>query len=104
MRDRFEASLPNAERTWFSLAAYNVGTGHVRDARKLAKQRGLDPDLWFGNVEQAMLLKEKREVHRTTRFGYCRGSEPVKYVRAIRDRYGAYIEIAPSSGPATSAQ
>jgi membrane-bound lytic murein transglycosylase F len=94
VRGRFSEQLPSAERTWFSLAAYNVGPGHVRDARKLAKQRGLDPDQWFDNVEVAMLSKEDPQVHRSTRYGYCRGSEPVRYVREIRDRYRAYLEVA----------
>ena len=56
----------------------------------------------FGNVEQAMLLKQKPEVHKNTRFGYCRGSEPVQYVRAIRDRYRAYLQVSevdPTASP-----
>jgi len=93
VRGRFESTLPPADRTWFALAAYNVGFGHVSDARRIATQRGWDPDRWFDNVEHAMLLKEEAEVHRTTRFGYARGSEPVNYVRAIRDRYDAYLRL-----------
>jgi len=93
VRDRFESTLSPADRTWLALAAYNVGLGHVQDARRIAVQRGLDRDRWFGNVEYAMLLKEKPEVHRTTRFGYARGSEPVNYVRSIRDRYQAYLRL-----------
>jgi membrane-bound lytic murein transglycosylase F len=94
LRDRFPPELPAAERNWLALASYNVGFGHVRDARRLAAERGWDRDRWFGNVEQAMLLKEQPEVFRHTRFGYARGSEPVRYVRAILDRYQAYVRIA----------
>jgi membrane-bound lytic murein transglycosylase F len=93
VRDRFESTLSPADRTWLALAAYNVGFGHVNDARRIATQRGWNGDRWFGNVERAMLLKEKPEVHRTTRFGYARGSEPVNYVRDIRDRYRAYLRL-----------
>jgi membrane-bound lytic murein transglycosylase F len=74
----------------------------VRDARRIAQQRGWDRNLWFDNVERAMLLKERPEVHRETRFGYARGSEPVAYVRAVRDRYRAYLGVAAprvSAGP-----
>jgi membrane-bound lytic murein transglycosylase F len=39
-----------------------------------------------------MLLKERPEVHRKTRYGYARGREPVAYVRNIRDRYAAYVQ------------
>ena len=57
VRDRFEPTLDNDERKWFTLAAYNAGTGHVRDARRIAGERGWSPDRWFDNVERAMLLK-----------------------------------------------
>jgi membrane-bound lytic murein transglycosylase F len=76
---------------WFSLAAYNVGWGHVRDPQRIANARGLRPDRWFDNVERAMLQKERPEIHEQTRFGYARGHEPVAYVRDIRRRYQAYL-------------
>jgi membrane-bound lytic murein transglycosylase F len=94
MRDRFEDQLPASERLWFALASYNVGYGHVRDARQLAAANGYDPNRWFGNVERAILLKRRRDVASRTRFGYCRCSEPVRYVREIRDRYRAYVQVA----------
>lgn len=92
-RDRFESTLAPQERIWFSLAAYNAGAGHVFDARRLAEQQGLNPDIWFDNVEQAMLLLSKRKYHRKSRFGYVRGSEPVNYVRKIHKRYIAYLDF-----------
>jgi len=94
LREQLDRGRGNPECIWMSLAAYNVGYGHVRDAQRIARQRGLDPDFWFGNVEKAMLLKEDPEVYRNTRFGYARGHEPVDYVRAIRDRYRAYVRVA----------
>ena len=47
-----------------------------------------------GQIEEAMLLKQNPEVHKNTRFGFCRGTEPVRYVRAIRDRYRAYLQVS----------
>ena len=91
-RERFEASLPISERLWFALAAYNAGPGHVRDARKLARHAGFNGDLWFDNVERAMLLLAKPEYASRAAHGFVRGSEPVKYVRDIRERYQAYID------------
>lgn len=99
-RDRIESSVPGPERRWLALAAYNVGWGHVSDARRLAGRRGLDPARWFGNVEEAMLLKRRPSIAEHTRFGYCRCGEPVHYVRAIRDRYRAYLQAVAAGGPA----
>ncbi len=92
-RERFEATLPLEERLWFTLAAYNAGFGHVNDARRLARQKGWSGDVWFDNVERAMLLLSKRQYFSKARFGYVRGSEPVNYVRQIRDRYHAYLAL-----------
>ncbi len=35
----------------FALAAYNCGPGNVRKLRREAVKRGLDPNIWFDNVE-----------------------------------------------------
>lgn len=91
VRDRFSAELPVVDRMWFTLGAYNAGAGHVHDARRLARQEGLNPNRWFGHVENAMLLLSKREYATQARHGYVRGSEPVRYVRNIRDRFSAYV-------------
>ncbi len=91
---RFEPELAVADRTWFALAAYNAGVGHVRDARRLSRQLGLDANQWFGNVEKAMLLLSKKDYATKAKHGYVRGYEPVNYVREIRDRYQAYLLLA----------
>lgn len=92
VRDRFEPDLSVKDRMWFTLAAYNAGPGHVRDARRLARQQGLNPNRWFGNVESAMLLLSRPQYASQARYGYCRCREPVKYVREIRSRFNAYVE------------
>jgi membrane-bound lytic murein transglycosylase F len=94
VRDRFSEELPVVERMWFSLASYNAGPGHVHDARRLARQKGWNPDRWFNNVERAMLLLSKRKYAKMARFGYVRGREPVNYVRDIRDRFHAYTRLS----------
>lgn len=94
LRDRFDSKLPISERIWFTLAAYNAGAGHVHDARRLARQMGYDPDRWFDHTEQAMLLLSQKEYARKARFGYVNGSEPVNYVRDIRERFEAYVELS----------
>lgn len=91
---RFEPELPVVDRMWFTLASYNAGLGHVMDARRLAKQQGLDKDRWFDNVEKAMLLLSKSKYAKKARFGYVRGREPVGYVRKIMKLYASYINIS----------
>ncbi len=90
VRKRFNPELPVDVRMWFTLAAYNAGHGHVKDARRLARNLGLNPDRWFGHVEKAIQLLAKRKYARQAQHGYCRGSEPVKYVREIKRRFEAY--------------
>jgi membrane-bound lytic murein transglycosylase F len=90
-RARFP-DLSVGEQLWFALASYNAGVGHVRDARRLARRQGLDPNRWFGNVERAMLQLSEPVHARAATHGYVRGREPVHYVDAIRDLYRAYVE------------
>lgn len=90
---RFEPELDIGERTWFALAAYNAGIGHVRDARRLAREKGWDANKWFNNVEKTMLLLSKKQYSKSAKHGYVRGEEPVNYVRQIHDRYLAYIKL-----------
>ena len=92
LRERFEQELSVKDRQWFVLASYNAGLGHVRDARRLARQKGWNADRWFDNVERAMLLLSKQKYARKSRHGYVRGREPVQYVRKIKQRYEAYIQ------------
>ncbi|MCJ8318553.1 MAG: transporter substrate-binding domain-containing protein [Colwellia sp.] len=92
-RDRFSKDLPVQEQIFFSLASYNAGFGHVKDAQRLARQLGFRDDKWFNHVEKAMLLLQKRQYYKKARFGYVRGSEPVNYVRNIHQRYLSYIRI-----------
>ena len=94
LRDRFSDELPISERLWFTLAAYNAGAGHVHDARRLARQLGLDPNRWFDHTEKAMLLLSKKKYARKARYGYVNGREPVNYVRDIRQRFEAYVELS----------
>jgi membrane-bound lytic murein transglycosylase F len=95
---RFETTLPMRQRIRFALASYNAGLGHVRDARRLAKETGLNPDRWFGNVEKAIVLLEKQKFYKRARHGYCRGSEPAQYVSRIQTKYDAYSRLMPAEG------
>ncbi len=82
--------VPNdKERLKFVIAAYNVGIAHVYDAIALAKKYDLDPERWDGNVEKAILMKMNPKYYNdpVTKYGYCRGTETVAYVKRITDFY-----------------
>jgi membrane-bound lytic murein transglycosylase F len=83
------------DRIRFALASYNCGPGHVQDARQVAKDMGLNPNKWFGNVERSMLLLKKPEIAKKARYGFCRCDEPVSYVSQIQSRYDAYAKLVP---------
>lgn len=89
--NRFDPELPMHARVRFALASYNVGYGHVLDARRLAEEKGWDKNQWFGHVEKAMRLLQKPEYYTRARYGYCRGGQPVHYVRNIQGYYEAYV-------------
>ena len=82
--------VPNdKERIKFTIAAYNVGIAHVYDAIALAKKYGYDPQVWDNNVEKAILMKMNPKYYNdpVVKYGYCRGTETVKYVKGITDFY-----------------
>ena len=80
---RLPASIELPDRYWIALAAYNVGYGHVLDARTLANRLGRSPDKWRDLAEVLPLLAQ-REYFSTLKHGYARGYEPVRYVNRIR--------------------
>lgn len=84
-------------RLKFTLAAYNVGLGHVLDARRLAKKHGKNENIWTGNVDFYMLNKSKQEFYTdpVVRHGYCNGVEPVEYVNKVMGNYDHYLNLIP---------
>lgn len=90
-----EEIVDSTERIKFILASYNIGHGHIDDARKLAKKYGADPNVWFNNVETYLLKKSKKEFYTddVVRNGYARGTETVKYVSEILERYEHYKQF-----------
>jgi membrane-bound lytic murein transglycosylase F len=87
---RIESSLPpeiaEPDRTWMALAAYNIGIGHLLDAREITRAQGGDPNRWVEVRNNLPLLTQARW-HRRTRYGYARGHEAVTYVGNIRTYY-----------------
>lgn len=80
---RIPERITEPDRTWMALASYNVGYGHLEDARVLTERGGKNPDLWE-DVKQFLPLLEQKKYYSTLRYGFARGREPVSYVQNIR--------------------
>lgn len=76
-------SIPQEDRIWFALAGYNMGLGHILDARRLTKNLGGNPDNWLDVKKNLPLLAEKRH-YSNLKYGYARGYEAFQYVENIR--------------------
>lgn len=86
VKELLPESIQEPDRTWFALAAYNVGGGHLEDARKLTEAEGLNPDKWL-DVQKILPRLSQKQWYSKTRYGYARGGEPVHFVRNIRRYY-----------------
>ena len=95
IKNRFPESITGPDRTWFALAAYNVGYGHVQDARTLTKVQGKDPNLWV-HVKKNLPRLTQQQWHSQTVHGYARGWEPVMYVENVRNYYDILIWLTNS--------
>jgi len=85
--DRFD-DIEGLDRMLFTLASYNIGYGHVRDAQQIARDKDLDPLKW-ASIKKTLPLLRQKKYYKKTKYGYCRGTEPVRYV----DRILTYYDI-----------
>ncbi len=96
LEDRFVGVIddPN-ERVKFVLASYNIGYGHIQDARRLAERYQEDPNIWHGGVEEWLLKKADPAYYtdQVVKYGYARGIETYKFVKEVIDRYEQYKNI-----------
>jgi membrane-bound lytic murein transglycosylase F len=88
VESRLPERIQEPDRLWLTLAGYNVGFGHLEDARILTKRLGGDPDKW-SDVKQHLPKLSLKKWNSTLKWGYARGKEPVNYVDNIR----AYHEL-----------
>lgn len=78
--------IKDPDRLLVSLASYNVGHGHVVDAQRIAKKMGLDSKSWSA-LEKTLPLLRYPKYYKKSNHGYCRGTEPVRYVNRILTYY-----------------
>ncbi|MGH8322832.1 MAG: transglycosylase SLT domain-containing protein, partial [Steroidobacteraceae bacterium] len=99
VRDKVPDRIPEPDRTWFTVASYNVGFGHLEDARVLAQMDGKNPDSWADvSAELPRLAQERWFVK--VKHGYARGWEPVQFVERVQ-RYLTLLEWQPGEGVAS---
>jgi peptidoglycan lytic transglycosylase F len=96
---KIPARIPEPDRTWLAVASYNVGYGHLEDARVLAQSRGKNPDVWMDVREHLPLLAQERWYSHAKR-GYARGWEPVQFVDRVQ-RFLTLLEWRPAEAIAS---
>ena len=85
---RLPKTVLGSDRIWMTLAAYNVGLGHLEDARVITEKHGANPNYW-SDVKKYLPLLRVKKFYKKTKYGYARGNEPVKYVARIQ----AYLNV-----------
>jgi membrane-bound lytic murein transglycosylase F len=92
LRDSLPARILEPDRTWMALAAYNVGYGHLEDARILAQRRRLNADSW-SNVKKVLPLLARSDYYTTVRYGFARGGEAVILTENVRNYYDILLRF-----------
>ncbi len=84
--ERININTSDPDRTWMAMAAYNIGYGHLLDAKRIALKLHKNPHSWL-DLKKTLPLLASEKWHTKTRYGYARGWEPVSYVENIRSYY-----------------
>ncbi|MGZ5067538.1 MAG: transglycosylase SLT domain-containing protein, partial [Usitatibacter sp.] len=98
LKEALPARLPEPDRTYLALAAYNIGIGHLEDARILAQQSRLNPDKWQ-DVRQVIPKLAEPDVFQSLKHGYARGGEAMQLVDNIRNYYDILARMEPRDAP-----
>jgi membrane-bound lytic murein transglycosylase F len=89
---------PEPDRTWIALASYNIGFGHLEDARAIARAEKLDPNVWV-NMKRVLPMLMRPEYAARTKFGYARGGEAVILTENVRQYYDILLRVEPAHQP-----
>lgn len=98
LKESLPDRIAEPDKTWLALAAYNQGQGHLEDARRIAKAKGMNPDSW-ADVKQTLPLLSRGGYKGVTRYGYARGGEAVIFVESIRNYYDILARLEPDYTP-----
>jgi len=102
LKRKLPARIGEPDRTWFALAAFNIGIGHLEDARVLAQRQKLNPDLW-SDVRKVLPLLADPDYYVSAKNGYARGGMPVAFVGRVRGYYDILLRTEPAQQPRLSA-
>lgn len=91
-RDGLATRIQEPDKTWLALAAYNIGLGHVENARILTQRAKKNPDAW-PDVRRHLPLLIKPEVAAQFKQGPCRCGMPVEYVESVRAYYDVLLRL-----------
>lgn len=94
IKEQLPARIPEPDRTFLALAAYNIGIGHMEDARVLAQRSKLDPDKWQ-DVRLVIARLAEPDVYPTLSHGYARGGEAMQLVDNVRNYYDIISRMEP---------
>ena len=98
LKDTIPERIPEPDRTYMALAAYNIGYAHVEDARVLAKRLGLNPDSW-ADIKKTLVLLKNPEYYSTLKYGYASGGAPVIFVESVRSYQRILEKYQPEHHP-----
>src|SRR5690349_9815385 len=98
LREAISPRITEPDRTWLALAAYNMGLGHMEDARILAQKGGLNPDKWQ-DVRQILPRLADPEAFQQLKHGYARGGEAMQLVDNVRNYYDTLARMHPREAP-----
>ncbi|HZZ92741.1 MAG TPA: membrane-bound lytic murein transglycosylase MltF [Usitatibacter sp.] len=98
VRESLAPRIEEPDRTYLALAAYNLGLGHLEDARILAQRNKLNPDKWQ-DVRQVLNQLAEPEVFTTLKQGYARGFEALQFVDNVRNYYDVISNRQPRDAP-----
>ncbi len=95
---RLPARIKDPERSLFALAVYNIGLGHLEDARILTQHNGGNADLW-ADVKRHLPLLEQQYWYSRAANGYARGGESVGLVDNVRQYWTLLADYVPPPAP-----
>ncbi|WP_171014198.1 membrane-bound lytic murein transglycosylase MltF [Chitinivorax sp. B] len=98
LREMLPARIGEPDRTWIALATYNVGYGHLEDARVLAQRQKKNPDAWTDLKATLPLLRDEA-YFTTVKNGFARGGETVVFVENVRTYRDILVRFEPPFRP-----